>query len=78
MAGCLIFNPCDLQTEVLEYFLQNKNVNLDLYKSWITILEKMSLKSRGTIKALELIRRNIKNFYNLLGEKCIPRPLITS
>jgi len=30
--------------EVLEYFVQSANVNLNLYKSWITTLEKMSQK----------------------------------
>jgi hypothetical protein len=32
--------------EVLEYFMRNANVNLNLYKSWIATLEKLSQKSK--------------------------------
>jgi hypothetical protein len=32
--------------EVLEYFMHNANVNLNLYRSWIATLEKLSQKSR--------------------------------
>ncbi|MCZ7355494.1 MAG: hypothetical protein O8C65_01050 [Candidatus Methanoperedens sp.] len=32
--------------EVLEYFVRSENVNLNLYKSWIATLEKMSQKAR--------------------------------
>jgi hypothetical protein len=36
--------------EVLEFFLQNENVNLNLYKSWIEILGQMSQKAQGLSK----------------------------
>jgi hypothetical protein len=36
--------------EVLEYFVQSENVNLNLYKSWIEILGQMSKKAQGLSK----------------------------
>jgi len=33
--------------EILEYFLQSENGNLNLYKSWIDVLEQMSQKAQG-------------------------------
>ena len=36
--------------EVLEYFLQSENGNLNLYKSWIEILGQMSQKAQGLSK----------------------------
>ncbi len=50
--------------EVLEYFLQNANINQNLYKSWIATLEQLSLKAK------ELSKQNAdpeayKGFYNL-------------
>ncbi len=50
--------------EVLDYFVQSANVNLNLYKSWIATLEKLSQKSR------ELSKQTVdpelyKEFYNL-------------
>jgi len=36
--------------EVLEYFLQNDNINLNLYKSWMEILGQMSQKAQGLSK----------------------------
>ena len=32
--------------EVLEYFVRSENVNLNLYKSWIATLEKLSQKAK--------------------------------
>jgi hypothetical protein len=50
--------------EVLEYFVRSANVNLNLYKSWMATLEKMSQKAK------ELSKRTAdpeshKEFYNL-------------
>ncbi len=50
--------------EVLEYFVQNENVNLNICKSWIVILEKLSQKAE------ELSKQNAdpetyKELYNL-------------
>ena len=50
--------------EVLEYFLQNANVNQNFYKSWIATLEKLSQKAK------ELSKQNAdpeayKEFYTL-------------
>jgi hypothetical protein len=50
--------------EVLEYFVQSANVNLNLYKSWIAILEKLSQKAKEVSKQIS-DPEAYKEFYNL-------------
>ncbi|MCZ7402344.1 MAG: hypothetical protein O8C61_08990 [Candidatus Methanoperedens sp.] len=53
--------------EVLEYFLQSENVNLDLYKSWIEILGQMSQKAQGLSKQ-GADPQACRELYNLWGK----------
>jgi hypothetical protein len=53
--------------EILEYFLQSENVNLNLYKSWIEILEQMSQKAQGLSKE-GTDPEKYREFYNLWGK----------
>jgi len=53
--------------EVLEYFLQSENVNLNLYKSWIEILGQMSLKAQGLSKQ-GADPQACRELYNLWGK----------
>ncbi len=50
--------------EVLEYFLRSENVNLNLYKSWIATLEKLSQKAKELSEQSADPEAN-KEFYNL-------------
>ena len=50
--------------EVLDYFVQSTNVNLNLYKSWIATLEKLSQKAEELSKQTADPETN-KEFYNL-------------
>jgi hypothetical protein len=50
--------------EVLEYFVQSANVNLNLYKSWIATLEKLSQKAKKLSKQTA-DPETYKQFYNL-------------
>jgi hypothetical protein len=53
--------------EVLEYFLQSENVNLNLYKSWIEILGQMSQKVQGLSKQ-GADPQACRELYNLWGK----------
>jgi hypothetical protein len=53
--------------EVLEYFLQSENVNLNLYKSWIEILGQMSQKAQGISKQ-GADPQACRELYNLWGK----------
>lgn len=53
--------------EVLEYFLQSENVNLNLYESWIKILGQMSQKAQGISKQ-GADPQACREFYNLWGK----------
>ncbi|MCX9010096.1 MAG: hypothetical protein OIN66_03135 [Candidatus Methanoperedens sp.] len=50
--------------EALEYFMRSANVNLNLYKSWIVTLEKLSLKARELSKQTA-DPEAYKEYYNL-------------
>jgi len=50
--------------EALEYFVRSANVNLNLYKSWIATLEKLSLKARELSKHTA-DPEAYKEYYNL-------------
>jgi hypothetical protein len=50
--------------EVLEYFVHSANANLNLYKSWIATLEKLSQKAKELSKQSADPEAN-KEFYNL-------------
>ncbi len=50
--------------EVLEYFVRSENVNLNLYKSWIVTLEKLSQKARELSEQSADPETN-NEFYNL-------------
>lgn len=51
--------------EVLEYFVQSANVNLNLYKSWIATLEKLSQKAKEELSKQTADPEAYKEFYNL-------------
>ncbi|MCZ7395525.1 MAG: hypothetical protein ABOK23_13470 [Candidatus Methanoperedens sp.] len=53
--------------EVLEYFLRSANVNLNLYKSWIATLEKLSQKAKELSEQSADPETN-KEFYNLWAQ----------
>jgi len=53
--------------EVLEYFLQSENSNLNLYKSWIEILGQMSQKVQGLSKQ-GADPQACRELYNLWGK----------
>jgi hypothetical protein len=53
--------------EVLEYFLNSENVNLNLYKSWIDILGQMSQKAQGLSKQ-GADPQACRELYNLWGK----------
>jgi hypothetical protein len=53
--------------EILEYFLQNENVNLNLYKSWIEVLGQMSQKAQGLSKQGADVQA-CRELYNLWGK----------
>ena len=50
--------------EVLEYFVRSENINLNLYKSWIAILGKLSQKAEGLSKQSADLEA-YKELYNL-------------
>ncbi len=50
--------------EVLEYFVRSANVNLNLYKSWIATLEKLSQKAKE-LSEHSADPEAYKEFYNL-------------
>ena len=53
--------------EVLEYFVRSENINLNLYKSWIAILGKLSQKTEELSKQGADPEAN-KELYNLWGK----------
>jgi hypothetical protein len=53
--------------EVLDYFLQSQNVNLNLYKSWMDILGQMSKKAQGLSKQ-DADPQACREIYNLWGK----------
>ncbi len=50
--------------EILEYFVRSANINLNLYKSWIATLEKLSQKAKELSKQTA-DPETYKEFYNL-------------
>jgi hypothetical protein len=62
--------------EVLEYFLQSENGNLNLYKSWMEILGQMSQKAQGLSKQ-GAEQEAYRELYNLWGGRHLKTSLIT-
>jgi hypothetical protein len=62
--------------EVLEYFLQSENGNLNLYKSWMEILGQISQKAQGLSKQ-GADPEAYRELYNLWGGRHLKTSLIT-